>query len=162
MCIRDRFSADELPKVVSEHDQNIQASEDKPVLIGISAPYQGQRFVLDRGRISVGRRADNDVVLAESSVSSMHAWIIGEAGSWRVMNMLSTNGTFVNDEKVHEAELHDGDRLRIGSVELVFRTNEAGASGKGQRKGGFGLPLRGWLLLGLVFVALLALWLWFK
>jgi len=125
------FRASDLPDVAHLVDEEAAAASiDKPVLIGTNAPFEGQRFVLNKSRTSVGRRGDNDLVLTESSVSSMHAWLINENGQWRVMNMLSTNGTFVNGEKIHEALLKDGDRVRFGGVEFLFRTREVQPVGK--------------------------------
>lgn len=153
------FQADQMPEVRPVHDQNAAASSEKPILVGVSDPFEGQRFVLDRGRLSVGRREDNDIVLAEPSVSSMHAWLIGENGHWRVMNMLSTNGTYVNDVKVHEQPIEDGDRIRFGSVAFVFRTQEEQASANKRLPMDLGLPLRVWAIIGIALVLLL-LWMW--
>jgi len=44
------------------------------------------------------------------------------------MNTLSTNGTFVNDQRVHESVLRHGDRIRLGQAEFVFLTRDPGAS----------------------------------
>jgi pSer/pThr/pTyr-binding forkhead associated (FHA) protein len=45
------------------------------------------------------------------------------------MNTLSTNGTFVNDQRVHDAVLKHGDRIRFGQAEFIFRTRESGPLG---------------------------------
>lgn len=45
------------------------------------------------------------------------------------MNTLSTNGTFVNDKRIHQATLRHGDRVRLGDVELVFLTRDRGSPG---------------------------------
>lgn len=45
------------------------------------------------------------------------------------MNTLSTNGTFVNDKRIHQATLKHGDRVRFGDVELMFLTHDHGAPG---------------------------------
>lgn len=97
---------------------------DRPRLTGIGAPFEGRSFVLRRGRTLVGRRPNNDIVLAEPSVSAQHAWIIDEGGRYRVINALSTNGTFVNERKVHEAELLHGDRIRFGTAEFLFEAGQ--------------------------------------
>ncbi len=44
------------------------------------------------------------------------------------MNTLSTNGTFVNDKRIHQMVLRHGDRVRLGEVELVFLTHDFGSS----------------------------------
>ncbi len=95
---------------------------DQPALIGLTPPFSTRRFPLRPGKTSIGRRDDNDIVLADGSVSSLHAWVIEDNGSYRLMNILSTNGSFVNNERVTEAPLKEGDRIRFGGVELQLHT----------------------------------------
>ena len=104
------------------HEQPTHIDLDQPALVGMTPPFVNQRFALRQGKTSIGRRSDNTIVLADSSVSSLHAWIIEDQGAYRVMNILSTNGTFLNDQRVTEAPLNDGDRIRFGGVELQLHT----------------------------------------
>lgn len=104
---------------------------DQPALIGMTPPFVGQRFVLRPGKTTIGRRDDSDIVLADGSVSSLHAWVIEDNGSYRLMNILSTNGSYVNDQRVTESMLAHGDRLRFGGVELQLHLGNAGAARKG-------------------------------
>ena len=70
----------------------------------------------------IGRAQGNNVVLQSGSVSRQHARIREEAGEYRVFDLGSANGTFVNDQKVADPiVLQDGDRVRFGEVEFVFR-----------------------------------------
>lgn len=126
------FSADELRVDPSEFDPqtNARASVGKPVLEGISAGFEGRRVSLPAGRQTIGRHANNDIVIEDPSVSSSHAWIINQRGHCVVMNTLSTNGTFVNDKRLHEAVLKHGDRIRLGHAEFVFLTREPDAAGR--------------------------------
>ena len=131
-----------------------RAAEDAPpgghpVLVGLSEPFGQQRLTLKPGKRSVGRQADNDIVLQEGSVSSQHAWLVNDGGECRVVNLLSTNGTWVNDEKVHEAVLKDGDHVRFGRAEFVFRRRDDGSDA---RPGG-GRRSR-WRWLGIAVVVL--------
>jgi len=155
------FRADDLQEALRGTEESAEASVDKPLLIGSQGPFEGQRFVLGKGRSSIGRRQDNDIVLPESSISSMHAWIIGEGGQWRVMNMLSTNGTFVNDEKIHEAPIHDGDRVRFGAVEFIFRTREGEEGDEDPGDWAAAWRRHRWMILAAAGALLLALLLWF-
>lgn len=109
------------------------ASVAEPILEGTSEGLEGRRFTLRAGRQTIGRRKDNDIVLDEPSVSSSHAWILNQQGQHVIMNMLSTNGTLVNDQRVHEATLKHGDRVRLGQAEFVFLTREAGDGRIGTR-----------------------------
>jgi len=67
------------------------------------------------------------------------------------MNTLSTNGTFVNDKRIHQATLRHGDHIRFGDVELVFLTRDHGSAG----------PRRVvFLAAGLIVLASVAAWAW--
>lgn len=122
------FTAEELRR----HAAELALPEDdisvaRPVLEGRSTGLQGLRFALRNGKQTVGRRSDNDVVLGDPSVSASHAWIIHQHGQCVITNTLSTNGTFVNGRRIHQAVLRHGDRVRFGHAELVFLTREPGA-----------------------------------
>jgi adenylate cyclase len=72
-------------------------------------------------RTTIGRIQDNSICLAFSNVSRHHAVIeLGDSG-FTVKDLKSGNGTFVNDERVRERALADGDRIQIGDTVLVFR-----------------------------------------
>ena len=123
------FSAAELQLYADQADTAAgHASTREPVLEGVGAALDGQRFALRCGRQTIGRGSDNDIVIDEPSVSSSHAWIISQHGRHVIMNTLSTNGTFVNDLRVHETALKHGDHVRLGQAEFVFLTREHGAA----------------------------------
>jgi len=65
--------------------------------------------------VLVGRHSESDLQLAMPDVSRRHCrFVLAETG-WRVIDLSSTNGTFVNGVRVDEADLHAGDRVRVGS-----------------------------------------------
>ena len=73
------------------------------------------------GRTIIGRDPECDVPLDHPSISRHHAEVIGEKGRFRVRDLGSTNGTFVNGEPLSgEHTLAVGDRLRVGPFELTF------------------------------------------
>jgi DNA-binding CsgD family transcriptional regulator len=80
---------------------------------------------LEADRITVGRSADNDIVLSDDSqVSRLHAVLERLAGIWSVRDVSSRNGTFVNGSRVSgEARLGPGDELRIGRTRIVLRAD---------------------------------------
>lgn len=125
---------------------------DQAALVGVAPPFQGQRFALRQGKTTIGRRRDNDLVLADDSVSSMHAWVIEEQGHYRVMNILSTNGTYVNDVRITEVELKQGDRIRFGGVELELHT---GRSASGLIGNPWALVIAGVIIIGATVVGML-------
>jgi hypothetical protein len=82
----------------------------------ISGKYQGGEFPLaDGAEVIIGRGNDLDLVLAEDMVSRKHAKIVANGGSLSITDLGSTNGTFVNGEKVKRADLHLNDRVLIGT-----------------------------------------------
>lgn len=82
----------------------------------ISGKYQGGEFPLIEGQeVVVGRSSDLDMVLVEELVSRRHAVIsLGESGI-TIEDLGSTNGTFVNGERIQKAQLKEGDRVLIGT-----------------------------------------------
>ena len=81
---------------------------------------QGERFDLIGG-LSVGRSRDADVQIEDRYASGIHARIFNRDGRSYVEDMNSTNGTLLNDAELRgEAELLDGDIVRIGDTEFRF------------------------------------------
>jgi pSer/pThr/pTyr-binding forkhead associated (FHA) protein len=82
----------------------------------ISGKYQGGEFPLRMDReIVIGRSSDLDMVLVEDMVSRKHAKISTSGGQIVISDMGSTNGTFVNGEKVKQLRLKEGDRILVGT-----------------------------------------------
>jgi pSer/pThr/pTyr-binding forkhead associated (FHA) protein len=82
----------------------------------ISGKYQGGEFPLKADKqIVIGRSSELDMVLVEDMVSRKHAKIMISAGAITIEDLGSTNGTFVNGEKVKQARLKEGDRILIGT-----------------------------------------------
>ncbi|MFL5342081.1 MAG: diguanylate cyclase [Gemmataceae bacterium] len=81
----------------------------------------GQRYALCDNSLVVGRGEDCDVRIQDHSVSRKHARIESTADGTFVSDLMSTNGTFVNDRLIEgTAALHDGDYLRIGNCIYRF------------------------------------------
>ena len=82
----------------------------------ISGKYQGGEFpMVPDKQIVVGRSSDLDMVLVEDMVSRKHARIACENQAVIIEDLGSTNGTFVNGEKIKRAQLKEGDRVLIGT-----------------------------------------------
>ena len=96
-------------------------------MIGITVTDdRGQRQELgfDAARIRIGREADNDVVLDSPASSRHHAEIIQELGSYKIVDLGSTNGIKVGDNKVPDLFLVDGTSVVIGVHTLTFSIAE--------------------------------------
>jgi pSer/pThr/pTyr-binding forkhead associated (FHA) protein len=100
------------------------ASEAKAYALRfISGKYQGGEFpVEEMQQVIIGRSSDLDMVLVEELVSRRHAKIEFKDGVVSIEDMGSTNGTFVNGEKVQRADLKEGDRVLIGTSILKLIT----------------------------------------
>jgi pSer/pThr/pTyr-binding forkhead associated (FHA) protein len=78
--------------------------------------------------VTLGRASDNVIVLDDGSASGHHAQLKLAGGVYHLKDLGSTNGTRVNGNPTSEARLRDGDKLRFGGVEAVFRSDQpAGA-----------------------------------
>lgn len=83
---------------------------------------------LDRGRITIGRRADNDLCLPFPAVSAEHAAVVTIGADSFLEDLDSTNGTFVNGSRITKHFLRDGERIGAGRIEMVYAAGEAMAS----------------------------------
>jgi len=94
---------------------------------------KGQRFQIKTPVVNIGRADYNDVVLPDASVSTSHAKLQRREGVWLLIDLDSTNGTFVDDEPVKgETPLAPGASVRFGDVPLVFEpTDDALGVAKG-------------------------------
>jgi len=92
-----------------------------PLLIGRSVPVIGRTFPLAFGRYLIGRGPDADIHLSEASVSLRHAEIELRPDGAQLINLISTNGTWVNGVEIHTTHLANGDSVRIGRVTLEYR-----------------------------------------
>ena len=72
------------------------------------------------GIITVGRNPDNALLLDDPSVSSHHAKIDAGINGIFLTDLFSSNGTFVNGERIMTHKLEHGDQVRLGHVECVF------------------------------------------
>jgi pSer/pThr/pTyr-binding forkhead associated (FHA) protein len=93
----------------------------------ISGKYQGGEFPLKMNRqVIIGRSSELDMVLVEDMVSRKHAKISIGPGKIVIEDLGSTNGTFVNGEKVRQARLKEGDRILIGTSILKLVIHQGG------------------------------------
>lgn len=98
-----------------------------------SGSLSGQRLAVKTPIVNVGRADYNDVVVPDPSVSTSHAKLQRREGVWVLVDLDSTNGTFVDGERVKgETPLAPGAMVRLGDVQLVFEpTDDAHGVAKG-------------------------------
>ncbi|MBW3599440.1 MAG: FHA domain-containing protein, partial [Planctomycetes bacterium] len=83
-------------------------------------PLEAEAFIM-------GRSETADLPIDSNRVSREHAVIERRGEGWRVRDLRSTNGTFVNGTRVEESPLRDGDALVIADVEYIFRMEQESA-----------------------------------
>lgn len=97
---------------------------DVPAGIGVLAvergPNAGSRFLLDAERTTIGRHPDSDIFLDDITVSRRHASVSRDGDAYRLADVGSLNGTYLNDTRVDDMTLRAGDALQIGRYRLVF------------------------------------------
>lgn len=104
-------------------------------IVLLSEGFNGRTYELKVEKTTVGRVSDNAFEIPEASVSSHHAEILLREGEVLIRDLGSTNGTFINGEKITEAVLKPGQTLRFGTVEMRLDTGDApppGAKPMGQ------------------------------
>ena len=84
-----------------------------------------QDIALDRERITIGRRPDNDVCLAHPAVSGEHAAVVTILSDSFLEDLGSTNGTLVNGDPISKHFLCNGDEIEIGRQVLVYVVDES-------------------------------------
>jgi pSer/pThr/pTyr-binding forkhead associated (FHA) protein len=89
-----------------------------PKLVILNQGMTGRTFDVNVERTTVGRIEENTFQIADASVSSRHAEILLHGTELLVRDLNSTNGTFINGDKITEAVLKPGQILRFGQVEL--------------------------------------------
>src|SRR6201992_3382384 len=87
-------------------------------LVILNQGMTGRTFDLNVERTTVGRVEDNTFQIADASVSSHHAEILLRGSDIVIKDTGSTNGSFINNEKIEEKILKPGQTLRFGQVEL--------------------------------------------
>jgi pSer/pThr/pTyr-binding forkhead associated (FHA) protein len=83
------------------------------------------RDVTLAGECVVGRATDADFVIDDTLASRRHIRVLKDAGAWTVEDLGSRNGTLVNGQRVQRQGLKDGDLLKVGGTELIFRDEGA-------------------------------------
>jgi pSer/pThr/pTyr-binding forkhead associated (FHA) protein len=94
------------------------------LLVVQRGPGAGSRYLLDTDLSTVGRHPESDIFLDDITVSRRHVEFRREAddagGTFRVHDVGSLNGTYVNGDRVDDAALQNGDEVRIGKFRLIF------------------------------------------
>ena len=152
-----RFYADPLPSIVTkapapepaappprpeppraERSSSGAATARQPILavLEVSGSSRGPIHEITAAMVNIGRGNHNDVIINEESVSDSHSMVQLRNDGWYVVDLGTTNGTFVNGTRVNgERRLHGSPVMRFGAVTAIFRPRDVAAE---TRKGGPG------------------------
>jgi pSer/pThr/pTyr-binding forkhead associated (FHA) protein len=95
-----------------------------------------EEYQLDR-KMTIGRLPGNDIVIDSGGVSRCHCLIDVDARHVFIKDLGSTNGTYINGEKITEVQVHEHDILRIGREEYIFCASDDFAVEKADRESAF-------------------------
>ena len=99
------------------------------LLIALSGPNSGARFLLNEDRTNAGRHQKSDIFLDDVTVSRHHAKLVRTAGQLMLEDLGSLNGTYVNRVLIDgRAQLRHGDEIQIGKYRATILLSEAGRS----------------------------------
>ncbi len=107
---------------------------ENPVEAELVIDFGGKKtiYMLAKPVVTIGRRPDNDVVIAEPRVSRAHARIERRGSEYYLTDLGSSHGTFVNGETTQNCRLQGGDRIELGStdgVSLLFKDSHGSSAG---------------------------------
>jgi pSer/pThr/pTyr-binding forkhead associated (FHA) protein len=97
-----------------------QQSNGKGMLVMRSGAYAGDRYFLQEAISTIGRHPDSSVCLDDVTVSRRHAEVQQSNGQFRVIDLGSLNGTYINQSRIEESNLEHGDELQVGKYRMVF------------------------------------------
>ena len=80
----------------------------------------GRRHEVRERRVVIGRSKDCDIQIADPNISRQHAELRQEGATYWIVDLDSTNGVEVNGQQTRRAKLQNGDRVKLGSTEVVF------------------------------------------
>ncbi len=97
----------------------------KATLLVIHGPDQGTRYEIKKEIITIGRGAGNKIRLLDTEVSRRHAQLEYRDGRFQLNDLKSSNGSYLNGNKVESKTLTNGDRIQFGQSVLLFGQNKS-------------------------------------
>jgi len=101
--------------------------EGGAVLVGLTGPVKGRNFSFGARDVltkwEIGRAENSEVHINDASVSRNHAQLVNDKGRWKLIDLMSANGTYVNGNKCLTSYLESGDSVRFGKQEFMFKAS---------------------------------------
>ena len=113
--------SDELYKSLSAEAQNVISNLPKGegILLILKGAGVGARYLLDAAQTKLGRDISNEIILDDITVSRSHA-LITKSNGYRIKDLGSLNGSYVNAVAVKESAINAGDEVQIGKYHLTL------------------------------------------
>jgi pSer/pThr/pTyr-binding forkhead associated (FHA) protein len=114
-------SADAFDRLDNESKEIVKSlTPGLGMLVGISGPGKGARYLLDSDLVSIGRAVGSDIFLDDVTVSREHALIKRSRSGYEFEDRGSLNGSYIGGKLATKANLVDGDELQIGKFRVIF------------------------------------------
>ena len=113
--------SDEVFKSLSDEQRNVlnNLPKGQGILLVLKGAGAGSRFLLDAAETKIGRDVNNEIHLDDITVSRSHALITKNDG-YRIKDLGSLNGTYLNAIAVRDAQIQSGDEIQIGKFHLTL------------------------------------------
>ena len=113
--------SDEVFKSLSDEQRNVlnKLPKGQGILFVLKGAGVGSRFLLDATETKIGRDINNEIHLDDITVSRSHALITKNDG-YRIKDLGSLNGTYLNAIAVRDAQIQSGDEVQIGKFHLTL------------------------------------------
>jgi diguanylate cyclase (GGDEF)-like protein len=105
-------------------DTGLQRRKKDACIVVIYGAELGRKYSIEGREMTIGRATMNDICVSQDSVSRTHATIMVDEHGVKIRDNVSTNGTYVNDHKIHEVYLKDGDLIKVGRSIFKFLTGD--------------------------------------
>lgn len=106
---------------LEEREVVSQLPAQSAMLIVIAGPNRGARFLINSDETAIGRDPKSEIFLDDVTVSRKHAMIVrGAQGEFKVVDLGSLNGSYVNAHQIQDAQLAVGDEIQIGKFRLTY------------------------------------------
>ena len=94
-------------------------------LFVIQGPDRGRRYELAEVSVTIGRESSNGIQLHDTETSRRHVELRKNESSYELVDLESSNGTFVNNARIEQRLLQNGDRVEIGRTRMIFTASDA-------------------------------------
>lgn len=118
--VRDQPGDDDTSLLVSSEARLSYADVVRPTVAQFRAEASGAIYPLTEAEYAIGRHRDNDIALADPGVSGFHARLYRGPDGYVIEDLKSRNGTWVNGERVLQQTLASGDKVHLGTTDLLY------------------------------------------